>query len=330
MKTAGINGAVNLMNNLTTNAGSKSVGPVGASNFQNVLDSQSEKTADTNVRQQDNSKTSAVKSGQNETAKTEDVSKSKEAVSDTDDKDVTDTEEAENTEEAMEVLMTAVEQVVDSIVENFGVSEEELNGLLDEMGLVSTDLLDSGKLGEVLLEIGGAGDSLALLTNEELYRDFNQVMNELNQVLEGDSGINNMSMEELRDAIAEQLNQQQDMEATPEAAQETINMEQPAEDEPVVELKIDKPDGSTQTEDVATDEGDSLGAKTMLERAMQSDGKAGNEAKNFGERHSESGAGNNNPLLQNIQNNSLAAEAGEAARAGSGSEVNTQDSTYQV
>ena len=53
---------------------------------------------------------------------------------------------------------------------------KELQDMMDELGLELPDLLNAEKLGALLLQAAGETDSFALVTNEELYSGFRQVM----------------------------------------------------------------------------------------------------------------------------------------------------------
>lgn len=90
----------------------------------------------------------------------------------------------EKLEELMAVLGTAAQDMIQQIADTFGMSVQEVEGFMDQMGLEALDVLEAGKLGELILSLGGASDSYALLTNGELYSQYQQLMQQLNGILE--------------------------------------------------------------------------------------------------------------------------------------------------
>lgn len=102
-----------------------------------------------------------------------------------------DTPETELPEEqirAMEVLGTAAVKLMEQIAEVFGISAEELQAVMDGLGLDRADLLDASKMGDLLLQLGGASDSYALITDEGLYENYRMIMEQLSQVLQEGAG----------------------------------------------------------------------------------------------------------------------------------------------
>lgn len=80
---------------------------------------------------------------------------------------VDDTEEI--SEEAMEVLNTTVVELVDNIANMLNVEPTVVEDAMESLGLEAIDLLDTSKLGDLVLEINGETDPMALVTNEELF-----------------------------------------------------------------------------------------------------------------------------------------------------------------
>ncbi|RAZ89033.1 hypothetical protein DK853_42700, partial [Klebsiella oxytoca] len=72
----------------------------------------------------------------------------------------------------------------EQIADTFGVTVEELSAAMEELGMEQLDVLDPRALGELILKVGGAQDSSALVTNEELYGSYRELMGELSTVLQ--------------------------------------------------------------------------------------------------------------------------------------------------
>lgn len=327
MTTTGVKNAGSVLNSLAASMAARASGQTSEVSFQSVWDSRTGKN-DQTFAGNSAKKTDVHNTKKDETVKTGNADNSEDSkgkVKETSDagetEEVKDEKETvSDTEEAMEILMMAAAQLMDSITETFDMSEAELNGILEDMGFTTMDLLDPQKLGAVLLEAGGAQDSLALLTNEELYGNFNSIMDKLDAALKSDSGVNNLNMDELKAALEAQADVQQ-----------TENPEENVR--PDIELSVEDGTGS-KVNDLVTDEGDSLGTEAMIERADQSreiSEQAGRDAgERNSERHSKGDGQNTNLFLQNIQNNSFGIEAEGTAQPASGGAVNTQDIMRQI
>lgn len=85
--------------------------------------------------------------------------------------------------QSLQSLKGAPEELMSQIMDVFGISMEELQTVMTDLGLEQTDLLDAAKMGNLLLKLGGASDPCALLTDSELYEDYQAVMGEMTQVL---------------------------------------------------------------------------------------------------------------------------------------------------
>lgn len=98
----------------------------------------------------------------------------------------------EELEAVMEILGTAAEQMMYAVADAFDISPEELQATLDELEMEPMDLLQPEALNELVLKLGGAEDSLALVTDETLCDNYKSLMQQMNAVLDGaakDSGI---------------------------------------------------------------------------------------------------------------------------------------------
>ena len=58
--------------------------------------------------------------------------------------------DAKDLEKVQEVLGTIVQNLIGQITDTFSVSEEELQGVMDELGMTETDLMDPVQLNELL------------------------------------------------------------------------------------------------------------------------------------------------------------------------------------
>ncbi len=90
----------------------------------------------------------------------------------------------EKLEEAAEVLETAVVQIVQEVADTFGMELGEVQEIMAEMGLEQADILTPQGLGSLILAVSGAESSKALLTDEGLYTNYQDLMGKLEGVLQ--------------------------------------------------------------------------------------------------------------------------------------------------
>ena len=86
-------------------------------------------------------------------------------------KEVVDLEEME------EVAEETANMMVEKVAETFNVSVEEVEAVLEELGLTALDLLNSENLTKVVLALNPETDALSLMTNESLFADLKALMN---------------------------------------------------------------------------------------------------------------------------------------------------------
>ena len=105
----------------------------------------------------------------------------------------------EKLEEAGEVLEEAGQEVIDTLCEEYGVDEETIQNLLDDMGLSALDLLNPQNLVSFIVQLTGATSGEELLLDE----NFLKVMEALNHLAEGLMKDLNVDMSGLQELVAE-------------------------------------------------------------------------------------------------------------------------------
>ncbi len=138
-------------------------------------------------------------------------------------------DDVKNAEEAMEVLGSASNEMMQRVADAFGMSMEELKALMEELNMSEMDMLNPDKLSMLLLQAAGAEDTLALLTNESLYADYMSLMQEQQNLLAQVAGEMQISPEQLAELISE------------------MDEVMSAIDEPVIEVSVDG-DGITDVQ----------------------------------------------------------------------------------
>ncbi len=104
---------------------------------------------------------------------------------------------SEKLEESSETLEQAEADVVNAISEEYGVSEEEINQLLEDMGLSVLDLLNPQNLVNFIVQLTGVASGEELLLDE----NFLSVMETLDNLAEGLMKELNVDMEGLQELI---------------------------------------------------------------------------------------------------------------------------------
>ncbi len=194
----------------------------------------------------------------------------------------------EKLEEATETLEQAEEDVMNAISEEYGVSEEEIQQLLDDMGLSVLDLLNPQNLVNFIVQLTGVASGEELLLDES----FLSVMETLDNLAEGLMKDLNVDMEGLQELINQmelvaeetelptsfqevvdtvvESNVEETVQTTEETAQTT---------EKVIEVEVEKQE---DTSDVKTQEvnnedtsvGQNAGEKESLTGNQNSEGNS--------------------------------------------------------
>ncbi len=97
-------------------------------------------------------------------------------------------EPVEVTEEETEAVSALLVQVKQVICETLDITEEQLTGAMEELGLKDSDLLNRDSLQQIFLNLNQA-EPTEFLTNEELFAEFGELMQAVEQTVE-ESGMN--------------------------------------------------------------------------------------------------------------------------------------------
>ena len=88
-----------------------------------------------------------------------------------------ETKSKDTVEETEKVIQESADTMVETIAEMFDVSVEEVESVLETLGLTALDLLNSENLTQVVLALNPDCDAMTLMTNEELFADLKMLMN---------------------------------------------------------------------------------------------------------------------------------------------------------
>lgn len=338
MTVTSVKDAGNVLNSLTTNVAAKSAAQVQGASFQSVWDSQAKGESAQPSYKAPAEKQNAAKPETSLQAKdSQNVKPAKEPET----KDLQSPDDVENLEEAMEVLGTAAMELLNQIADTLGMDVQSVQETLSGMELEPVDLLDASTLNTFLLKVMGAEDSMALLTNEEMYQNFNQLMGELDTILAEESGVGSMNFGELKEQVENQLETspvaQTEEEAGNQLSMMTETVQVSAETqkkEPVIEVTVERANPEGDAEDTMTGQEDPL-QEGQLQEVKNTSGQTKDQGSDkAGERHSgEKGqesssfvpnlTQNANPNLQNVQ-------TAQTAQPAAAWDVNTQDIMRQI
>ena len=109
----------------------------------------------------------------------------------------------EDLEKVSEAVGAAAQELIEQIADTFGITEEAVTDLMDQMQMAPEDLFNPEQLSNLLLQVSGGSDSLSLITNEQLYSDFQMLMEEGRQTFEAVSEELGMTPQELAQVIDE-------------------------------------------------------------------------------------------------------------------------------
>lgn len=210
-------------------------------------------------------------------------------------------------EKVQEVLGTIVQNLIGQITDTFSISEEELQGIMDDLGMTKMDLTDPASLNELLMNISGAQDSFALLTDENLYGNVKGIMNLQNELV-------GQAQEDLKLTYGEW------QQTVAGIAQETVT-------EPVITVKTDVDDAANMAAGSQT--GLTQEPEILENQAAQNaqEEKAGD----FGEKQEQAANGEHgNLLLQNLKEGNFLTQLQQTAQTEEAEQTDTQYIMRQI
>lgn len=222
----------------------------------------------------------------------------------------------EDLEKAAEIVGAATAELIEQIADTFGISVEEVQAIMADMDLEPMDLLQGENLSNLLLQVGGAENSLALLTNEQLYADYQMLMEQGRAMAEDCCTEMKLAPEELQQAML-QLQEDADSVNNPEADADA--------EEPVLEITL---------------EDESMNAGAAKEAVAGPQATEDSVTENGSQQGRDAGAGRQNPsdsaahgnlVLQTIQNENAQPQTAEVqAPVSNAWSTGTQDIMRQI
>ncbi|MBO7386855.1 MAG: flagellar hook-length control protein FliK, partial [Lachnospiraceae bacterium] len=206
--------------------------------------------------------------------------------------EATETKQAEpmdtETKETVETeVKEAITEAISEIAEEFEMDPEEIIDIIEKMGLQVADILVPENLTQVVLEVAGETEPMALVTDENLNNFVSELNEELRTVVDNLAAENNVTRDEVI--------------ATAAPAFENVMAEATKEEDNDIkvtfEVKEDKTSKETKTNDLQN-EGKEVQVKEDSKISEVPETKSSKDNKN--EAHD--GAAKGNILLDNIAN----------------------------
>ena len=219
----------------------------------------------------------------------------------------TEKTDAKDLEKVQEVLGTIVQNLIGQITDTFSISEEELQGIMDDLGMTKMDLTDPASLNELLMNISGAQDSFALLTDENLYGNVKGIMNLQNELV-------GQAQEDLKLTYGEW------QQTVAGIAQETVT-------EPVITVKTDVDD----TANMAAGSQTGLTQEPEILENQAAQNAQEEKAGDFGEKQEQAANGEHgNLLLQNLKEGNFLTQLQQTAQTEEAGQTDTQYIMRQI
>ena len=192
------------------------------------------------------------------------------------------------TKETVETeVKEAITEAISEIAEEFEMEPEEIIDIIEKMGLQPVDILIPENLTQVVLEVAGETEPMALVTDENLNNFVNELNEELRTVVDNLAAENNVTRDEVIEAAAPAFEN-----VMAEATKEEDN-----DIKVTFEVKEDKTSKETKTNDLQK-EGKEVQVKEDSRISEFPETKSSKDNKN--EAHD--GAAKGNILLDNIAN----------------------------
>lgn len=182
-------------------------------------------------------------------------------------------EQAEKAAEAM------AGEMVTQTAEELGITEEEVQDILESLNMTPMDLLNTANLQAVVLAAAGEADATGLVTDEQLFADFKQLSGTLDEMVEEVAETTGLSEEEVQQVFAELAARTERPDEIPVEAAEDVAAELSEE----TDVKEPVPMSQTQTgEEGVTERAAELQAATQSGSTKKETGES-DESNAFGQ-----------------------------------------------
>lgn len=120
----------------------------------------------------------------------------------------TDVEETtkvdEKVEEAMDELEEKAEELIGEIAKELGVSIEDVEKVLEELGITPIELFSKENLTQVVVTLSGAEDVTQIMMDEELFAQVNELLGKMEEMLTEVSENTDVTVDELMEYVSKE------------------------------------------------------------------------------------------------------------------------------
>lgn len=230
--------------------------------------------------------------------------------------------DTEDLEKVAELAGSTVSELIQQIADTFGVSVEDVQAIMTDMDLQPTDLLQTENLSALLLQVSGAENSLALLTNEQLYADYQKLMEQGSLMLEQCSEEMDMNPEEFVQAIAKMSGE----DVMADAVQTDAMQEVRVDSEPMIEITSE----AEETDSMGLQSKDSVNVQDAVSLTDAQNNQSNEGAAQGKDSRQHANADNSNLVLQTIRNENAQPQAVEVQAPTTTWSTETQDIMRQI
>lgn len=195
--------------------------------------------------------------------------------------------------------------IKDKIKKTFGISDEQLETALANLGITMQDLLKPVNLTNFVCEITGTKDSLTLLTDSGLSEQFKSVMDFIDSQVNNLAQDMNISLDDLKayieDSNSTKQNQTVDVNANQIQADENMGMMKVQSEDASKNINNEETTKTNSNEQSENDLQSVIETKVTIDSEQDSKGSMSKNGNESGEKNHEFNAVTNN-LSQSIQN----------------------------
>lgn len=148
----------------------------------------------TTAKKSDTDSKTSVKDTSTDNVKTDNSSKTKDVKAD-------NTSKADNKDTVSDKIDDAGSKIYDEIKKDFDVTDEQLKEAMETLGLTMADLLIPANITQLVVEVTGSQDAIAIVTDENLSANLMNVLGALDNELAGLSSELDMPVEAIKEFI---------------------------------------------------------------------------------------------------------------------------------
>ena len=197
-------------------------------------------------------------------------------------------EKAELTDEQEQAMLDAGEEIVASVAQHLGISEEEVLDAMEELGFGISSIFDPDQLTKLVMTLSGENDPLALLTDEGLYGKVQNLLQNLGEIRQDLSEELSADPEQLEKLLAK-LEETPDWDASSEQVSQPEEM--PVENRTQEKISITVEDGNRSVRLTTDEKGNTLQAEAVSKKEPEEGG--------FSSRDESAQAGKDGQSLEN-------------------------------